>query len=262
MIIEKNGFLLFDLKVIAILDYKNNLFPFIVGIAFGFVLSIIIYFLILTISVKRNSKITGVHNTKYCDEQVNIRINEYRNLYLDECTSRKLEEKIKYMKEISWLLVNDIARIYYPNAKYPLLELTIHELIELDYYIMERIEKLFSGKVLSKVKKLKISSIVSLVDMKKKIDNNKVVKLSEKYKVKPILKGVVTTLNFLNPYYWIKKLMVDIPTNIVINKIFTTIIEIIGIETSNVYSRRYVNRNAIDDEILEIENLLGDDVNE
>ena len=63
---------------------------------------------------------------------------------------------------MSWDLINDIARTYYPNSQYPLFELSIEELISLDYYIMKRIEKIFSGKVLSKVKKMKISSLVKV----------------------------------------------------------------------------------------------------
>ena len=94
-----------------------------------------------------------------------------KNKYKEEVSSKKTSEKLTDLKSMSWDLINDIARTYYPNSQYPLFELSIEELISLDYYIMKRIEKIFSGKVLSKVKKMKISSIAHLLDMKKKLND-------------------------------------------------------------------------------------------
>lgn len=241
-----------------------DLIPFLLGIVIGFALCFLIYVLILIVSIKKDSKNTDVISIENKDDEINVIIENYKNRYTNEASSKKTGEKIEFMKNISWELINDIAKTYYPNSQYPIFELTIEELISLDYYIMKRIEKIFSGKILSKVKKMKISTIIHILDMKKKYDENKIVKTTEKLKIKSIFKGIWTAINFLNPVYWVKKLMFDIPYNIIINKISSTIIDVIGIETSNIYSKKaFVEEDEKTNEMVkEIEKMIGEENND
>lgn len=241
-----------------------DLIPFLLGIVIGFVLCFLIYVLILIVSIKKDSRNTDVISIENKDDEINVIIGNYKNRYTNEASSKKTSEKIEFMKNISWELINDIAKTYYPNSQYPIFELTIEELISLDYYIMKRIEKIFSGKILSKVKKMKISTIIHILDMKKKYDENKIVKTTEKLKIKSIFKGIWTAVNFLNPVYWVKKLMFDIPYNIIINKISSTIIDVIGIETSNIYSKKaFVEDDEKTNEMVkEIEKMIGEENND
>lgn len=234
--------------------------PFILGIVVGFILCFLIYLLIFVISIKRDTK--NVDTLIIDDDVIKQTIENYKDKYFKEMNSKKTSEKIANLKNISWDLIQEIARIYYPNSQYPLFELSVEELISLDYYIMRRIEKIFSGKVLSKIKKMKIASVVRLLDMKKKYEESKVVRTAEKIKLKPIAKGIWTTLNFFNPVYWVRKLMFDIPYNIITNKISSTIIEVIGVETSNIYSKKAFIKEDVDEEIKQLEKMIGDDNNE
>lgn len=239
--------------------------PFIIGIVIGFALCFLIYLLVFVISIKKDSKnISDSETNEISDEEIRIIIENCKNKYKEEVSSKKTSEKLTDLKSMSWDLINDIARTYYPNSQYPLFELSIEELISLDYYIMKRIEKIFSGKVLSKVKKMKISSIAHLLDMKKKYDENRIVKATEKMKIKPVAKGLWTALNFLNPVYWVKKLMFDIPYNMIVNKISSTIIEVIGVETSNIYSKKAFIEEDIETNkaIKEIEKMIGEEKND
>ena len=146
--------------------------PFIIGIVIGFALCFLIYLLVFVISIKKDSKnISDSETNEISDEEIRIIIENCKNKYKEEVSSKKTSEKLTDLKSMSWDLINDIARTYYPNSQYPLFELSIEELISLDYYIMKRIEKIFSGKVLSKVKKMKIYSIDHLIDMKKKYED-------------------------------------------------------------------------------------------
>ncbi len=234
--------------------------PFIIGIIVGFILCFLIYILLFVISVKKDTK--NINTLVIDDDIIRQIIENYKEKYFKEMNSKKTSEKIANLKYISWDLIQDIAKVYYPNSQYPLFELSVEELISLDYYIMNRIEKIFSGKVLSKIKKMKISSVAHLLDMKKKYDESKIVKTAEKMKLKPISKGVWTALNLLNPVYWVRKIMFDIPYNIITNKISSTIIEVIGVETSNIYSKKAFIKENEDEEIKKLENLIGDENNE
>ena len=83
-------------------------------------------------------------------------------------------------------------------------------------------------------------------------------------KIKPVAKGLWTALNFLNPVYWVKKLMFDIPYNMIVNKISSTIIEVIGVETSNIYSKKAFKEEDIETNkaIKEIEKMIGEEKND
>ena len=47
------------------------------------------------------------------------------------------------LKNLSLELSKDIATKFYPESKYPLLELTIDETLMLGHYITDRIDKIF-----------------------------------------------------------------------------------------------------------------------
>lgn len=239
-----------------------DLIPFFLGVALGFILCALIYILVLLGSVKKETN--KIEKISVDREIINIKINNTKNRYLAESNSLKTNERINLLKDVCWELMNDIASSYYPSSPHPLFELSIEELIQLDYYIMNRIESIFSSKILSYVKKVRIVTIEKLLDRGKKINNSKIKKTADK--VKPVAKGFWTALNVINPIYWIKKMVYDIPYNVIMKRIATTIIEIIGVETSNVYSKDIFgneenyrrDKELIDKEIREIEKIIGD----
>ena len=127
---------------------------------------------------------------------------------------------------------------------------------------MERIEKIFDKKIIKRLKTLKITSVLNIIDKTKKITENKAMKAAKKAKVPTIAKGITTALNLFNPVYWVKKVMINAPYQMLLNKIAYVIIEVVGEETSKVYSKRAFvveDETNIDDEINQ---LIGDEANE
>lgn len=249
----KNYFLNFE-----ILD----LIPFITGLIAGFVICLLVYLLIVVSSLRKTEKKAKNFVVDVDDETINQIISNTRNKYDDEAAPLKTSEKLVVLKDCCWELLNDISKAYYPNSKHPLFELSIEEIINLDYYIMNRIEKIFDKRLINKFKNLKITSVLNIIDKTKKITGNKAVKAVNKAKIPAIAKGVTAALNFLNPVYWVKKVMVDAPYQLLLNKIAHTIIDVIGEETSKIYSKRVFivdNDNNIEEEINE---LIGEDINE
>lgn len=244
----------------------ENLLPFLIGIVFGFVLCLLIYLLIVVSSLKKtkNSALDIVLNVD--DEIIKNQIENARNKYIEESLYKNTSQKTICLKDACWDLMNDIAAVYYPEAKYPLYELSINELIMLVNYISERVDSLFKGFVLKKVKNLKVSTIIKMLDMKKKFDENAIVKAANKHEVSKKIKVIKTILNSLNPIYWVKKIMIDGTFNIVVNKIALTIIDVVGEETSNIYSKSIFVRNEeneeVEIELKEIEGLIEGGKNE
>ena len=160
-----------------------------------------------------------------------------------------------YNPSVSFLSENAV----YPNSKYPLFELNVNELLILCHYISDRIDTVFDKKVLKPFKNMSISNVFKLLDIHKKVNDNKAVKAVKK--VNPVVKVIKGIVNYANPLYWIKKLVVGGTINIAVNKMSLLIIDIVSSETIKVYSKRLFNEenNLLEDminkEIAEMEEL-------
>lgn len=217
----------------------------ITGIAIGFVICAFIYLVIVLISLKKNEKDDIVHKIDIENEELKRVIRSARNQYYEESSNSPLNQKIVDIRDISWRLINDISKLYYPKSDYPIYELSIDEFMKLNHYITNRVDSLFKGRILISFKKIKISQILKLIDLKKKIDENKIVKVAKKAKVPGLYKATMTVLNIFNPAYWVKKLMINTTLSVGTNKIASTIIDIVGEETIKVYSKSVFDKEKI-----------------
>jgi len=236
----------------------DNLAILIFGIIFGFILCFLIYLGFVLASLKKEEKKIIIQSDKIDLEKVERLIKSAKNQFLIESATKTTAEKINDVKEISWNLIHDIAREYFPNSNYPIYELSIDELMMLNHYITNRVDSLFKGPVLKPFKKLRIAYILKIIDVKKKIDENKAVKTASKLN-KP-WKITWSILNVFNPVYWVKKLMISTTLVTITNKIGGIIIEVVGEETNKVYSKSVFNEEKsanleIEQSILELEKL-------
>lgn len=220
------------------------------GIVIGFIICGISYLIIVLTSIKKvdkkNEQIVYSYTHK---EDVNNFIRGAKDEYKEESEYLTFNQKIECIKNISFQLIKDIAKIYYPDSKYPIYEISIEELIVLSRYITERIENVFQGRILKKVEKIKISTIFNFLDKKKQIEDSKIVKAAEKTHIGSIAKMASNVLNAVNPVHWIKKTMISGSINIGTNKIANIIIDIVGNETAKVYSKNLFNDNSIEEEL-------------
>jgi len=240
----------FDLSNLTILFF---------GIIIGFLLCMAIYIVIVISTLKKSDKIEPIK----LDHIENIKIKrvienakeEYLELHAKESTGKKVEA----LGHLSWQIIKDIAKIYYPDSPYPTYELSIDEMIRLNYYITKRIENLFSNRVLRTFTKIKVSQILKLIDLKRKIDENKVVKFAQKTKVPKIYKSVMTVLDIFNPTFWVRKMMISTTIEITTNKIAFIILDVVGDETNKIYSKNqsvFSTEDEISKQIEQMESLL------
>ncbi len=148
--------------------------------------------------------------------------------------------------------MTDIAKYYFKDSKYPLYELSIQELLDLNYYITKRLTKLVNGKFIRRFKNYRISTIVNLLNKKKALDNSKIMKLNRQYKVSKILSIGAAVLNYANPIYWFRKIAIKPSTTLVTKEACKLIIRIVGEETNNLYSKK-IFENPADEAIVENE---------
>lgn len=72
-------------------------------------------------------------------------------------------------------------------------------------------------------KNYRISSIIDLLNTKKKISNSKLMQISRKIKLQQIYTTGKTILNFTNPVYWFRKLAIK-PATVLVTKKFANIL--------------------------------------
>lgn len=237
----------------------DDLSPLIFGILIGFILAVLIYVMFIFTSFKKNEKQAKKVNITLDDQEIALIVTNAKNKYLEETSAKLSAQKFTYIGELALEIISDIASKYYPKSKHPIFELTVEELFILNHYITDRIESMFSGVVLRKFKKMKISTVLNLLDLKKKYDESKVVKAANRAKLPQILKSTMAVLNVLNPVYWVKKVMLDAPLVIAMNKIALTTLEVVANETNKVYSKNVFvsDDTAITQTMQEIEAMLG-----
>lgn len=223
----------------------GDLFILFTGIIIGFIICAIVYIVVVILSLKKNENKIKKAEIEISEEEIKKVIRSSHNEFYENSANAPINQKMNDLKDLSWDLINKIAGMYYPKSAYPIYELSIDEMLVLIHYITNRVDSLFKGKILKGFKKVKISQILKILEMKKKIDDSKVVKVANKAKLPSLYKATMSVLNVFNPGYWVKRLMINTTISIGTNKIAATIIDIVGEETTKVYSKSVFNEEKI-----------------
>lgn len=163
-----------------------------------------------------------------------------------EAKTRELNEIVRvsdngYFRvafDLSFDLIHDIAKYYFPESRYPLYELSAQEMLDLASYIVKRLDKILNGKVINRFKNYRISLIVDILNKKKALDNSKLMKFQREYQLSKIWSVGKTILNYSNPIFWFRKLALKPSTTLVTKEICKKIIRIAGEETDKFYSKK------------------------
>lgn len=140
-------------------------------------------------------------------------------------------------------LTERIATYYYPESKYPMLELSVEELLQLDDYIHARIASTLNKGVFRNVKHVRVVKFIELIDYKKKLDQQKWMQV---IKSKNVQRGVQTTLgvvNAFNPVYWFRKFVIKTSMHALNKQIAKTMLAVVAEETNRVYSKSVFNES-------------------
>ena len=95
-----------------------------------------------------------------------------------------------------------------------------------------------------------------MFDKKKQIQQSRVVKAAQKYKVGKIVKYGGAALNVVNPVYWFRKLVINTSVDVMTKKICIVIIGIVGEETTKIYSKKLFDKPLELDMIEEEVNIM------
>ena len=215
-----------------------TLISFLVGILFGVILVFLMYALICVASIGSKKFIVKKQNEGYDLEQVKTLIVKAQEEFKDKGL-RGSTPKFNYCVRICKDLAYGIAASYYPNSKYPLLELSVNEITMLLEYIKERLEEILNRRALRLLRKFKISTIVDMSVRSNKLVNSKGFEIGKD--VSKAFSALKKVVNALNPVWWFRKLVMDNTINIILNKLYIVAIAVVGEETYKIYSKKVLN---------------------
>ena len=231
-----------------------SLIAFLVGIFLGCALLGLLYSILVVLSLKSKKYVVTAANLDVTDEEVKEIIDNAKLQFKDK-SLKGSKATLFYCKDICFALTNDIARKFFPKSKRPFAELSLDEILSLSVYISNRINEIVDRPGLRLIKQVKLSTILSLGDAKKVIEESQLMKVTKKYKIKSIFNVVKSALNFINPIYWVRRTVINTSLDFAFKKLCLAMIGIVGEETYKIYSKRvFLEEKTIDtniDEILE-----------
>ncbi|MBR6072490.1 MAG: hypothetical protein IKP77_06660 [Acholeplasmatales bacterium] len=240
-------------------DYRIIL-SFIVGLALGMVLICLIYALLIVLSLRDKKYVVKVNPENLKEEEAMNMIHLAQESFKDKNLRGKMS-KAQYFRRLTSDLVYGIASSFYPDSKYPLLEITLDEAIDLIGYIQERLDDIFDKKLIKLLKKFKISDIVAMSLNTQSVMESKAFKVTKNISEKA--SKVKKVIDIINPVNWFRRLVVDNAIKIVTNKLFLVTLGIIGEEAYKIYSKSVLNVEAsIDSNVDEIVDSINDDIRE
>lgn len=224
-----------------------TLISFAIGLVFGMVLFTLLY----TVFFVRGLRIKPLLNAQNPMEETELKE------ALKVSTERMLEAQsgdgffdafVHAAKE----LTETIATYYYPTSKYPMMELSVDELLQLDDYIHDRIAQTLNKGLFKNVKHVRVTKFMELVDFKKKLDNQKWMKLVNDKRTRKGIEATLGVINAFNPIYWFRKLVIKTSISTLNRQIAKTMLAVVAEETSRVYSKSVFNE-TIDYDLVERE---------
>jgi len=179
---------------------------------------------------------------------IDVNEEELREMIINKQKSFKRKKKlgnqtiVKLTFDMSYELIEEISRYFFPNSKYPMLELSVNELLNLNHYVTNRLDEILDKPILKNTKNIQMTKIMGMYDKKKAIEQNKLIKAAKKYKVAKIVKYGGAVINAVNPVYWFRKFVINTSVDVMTRKICLVVIGIVGEETTNIYSKKLFNK--------------------
>ncbi len=220
------------------------LISFLIGISFGFILLFLIYIYAVIKSINKKSHFRKVDEPDIDEEEIKYLIEDAQAQFKDKDLRNEVGFE-KLLKQITGELTVDIASKFYPQSKYPYLELTVDETILLARYVTNRLDEVLSGRILRLTRAMTLAKIMELNQVKSRIDDSKIVQTAKKYS--KVTKTAMAVINAVNPVYWFRKLTQETAINIIMVRIGLALIAITGEETYKIYSKKvFATEKTID----------------
>ena len=241
-------------KILWIIDVNyHTVLSFLLGIVIGAVLLFLIYLLLVVLSLRDKKFFVKTDNDTLTEAKAKEMIIEAQKAFKDK-ELRGKDPKFTHFRHIVADLTYGIASSFFPNSKYPLLELSVDESIELLGYVRTRIDEILNRRVLRVLRRPKLSTIFNLSQSTATAMNTKAFKISQNAVKKITTIGKIW--GYVNPAGIIKKPFTK-GKDIILDKVYLACITIVGEEAFKIYSKSVLKEEVTIETGLE--EMLNDD---
>ena len=212
----------------------------IIAVLLGFVFGTAFAFLLIVKHIKKAiNKKAGVEYLPYISqeqkEQVEKIIKDREKAYVKSSRKKawlsKIKRKTVYKIDLNYgEIITETAKVFNPDSQFPILELSETQTFEFFQTVIDRMNKIFVATELPLFDTLTISTALSYTGMVLSVAQNGAVKTAT-----TIFSKVSMIINFLNPYYWIKKFINKTTYKLIIREAVYSSIEIVAKEFANLY---------------------------
>lgn len=217
-----------------------GLLNFLLGIFSGFLLFTIVYIYFFVRGKNIDVSLFRKPDTEVDEEELKQIVTDKQETF--KKMKRKGESIGKLTFSLSYELIEEIAKYYFPKSKYPMLELSVDEMLALNHYITERIDGILNQPILKNTRNIRVTKLVRMYEAKRSFDQNKIVKAAKNKVVKKSVKYTLGAINLMNPAYWFRKIVINKSVGYIENKIALLIIGVVGEETIKVYSKKLFDK--------------------
>lgn len=155
------------------------------------------------------------------------------------------------VSQISFEVIEKIASVYYPDEKEPQYKANIDGLLELNERVGQRLKEILDKPLINKFRGLDVATILSL---KKGYDAVRQHPVTEFVMNKPALRKLWQVgwgaANLLNPWYWGRKVFIEVGLETARRYFVTGLVTIVGEEAVMLYSGRRVRNEKSAAELL------------
>lgn len=201
-----------------------------INLFYGMVFGVVIYMLFLIVFVLRGSK-KNLEKVNQPKTKSNEEILKKLVMNRQDYVKRNVGSADHSLLMSSYDLIEEISRYFFPKSDYPMLEITIDEVFDLLRYISDRVEEIIDRPVFRRLKNVSGSQIQWVLS--KKRTPGKSVSKPNKW-------------NIFSKVY--KKTQ-----NMVLGKLNSAIIGIVGEEAIKIYSKKVFNQpieiNVVEEEL-------------
>lgn len=227
----------------------NNSKYFLLGFLTGIILLMLSLLWIFSSKERRKTKIRLSEAETISDKEI-LEMIQAKQSQLDQTVKLTDNGYFKVAFDLSFELTQEIAAYYFPKSKYPIYELSLQEMLDLNYYITKRMEALVNGRFLKHFKNYRVATIIDILNTRKRISNSKLMKLTRKAKLQQIYTAGRAVLNYANPVFWFRKLAIKPTTVLVTKEICKYIITVFGEETNKIYSKTIFRDEQKESELI------------
>lgn len=129
-------------------------------------------------------------------------------------------------------IIKDVSAIFDEDGQRPYLKFSVKSGFEFLQRVIDRVESVLNATEISVLKNLKISTIADVTKISSKVFTNKAVKTGMSFS-----KRFFNLLNVVNPYHWIKKIVLSIFFTKIINEILLASVDIVAWEFARFYEQ-------------------------